>query len=275
MSSRVPPPSIFKFGMFELDVRTGELRKYGLRIRIARPALKVLVKLLQRPGKLFTREELGGELIPSGSCGDLDCSLNKAIYQLRRALGDSASSPRYIETFATQGYRFIPLAENGDQHPAHMRRPPRLNSIAVLPLASEAVEPELGFVGGQVVFRLINKLSSTPRVRVLAYSTVKHYSRKESDPQTIGRNLGVQGVLMGEILRHDENAIFELELIATTDGAHVWGLYIEERWPVASSGGTDRIVEQIVRELQPILAHSRKPVGLDRSKPDEAHPSAA
>lgn len=58
--------------MFKLDVRTGELLKYGLRIRIAQPALKVLVKLLQRPGQLFTREELGRELIPSGSCGDLE-----------------------------------------------------------------------------------------------------------------------------------------------------------------------------------------------------------
>jgi DNA-binding winged helix-turn-helix (wHTH) protein len=259
MNSYIPPASLFRFGVFEFDPRRGELRKYGLKIRIGQQALKLLLLLLQSPGQLVTREELGRGLLPRGNFGDVERNLNKAICQLRQVLGDSASSPRYIETLANQGYRFIPLPESGDPHPAHTCKRRRLNSIAVLPLASEAVEPELGFVGGQVVSRLINKLSGTSRVRVLAYSTVKHYANAKGDPQTIGRNLGVQGVVAGEILCHDQNLIMDLELVDVADGAQLWGMQIARPWAEAANNA-EHIAEQIACELQPILMRDRKPL---------------
>jgi DNA-binding winged helix-turn-helix (wHTH) protein len=267
MSSYIPPASLFRFGVFELDACRGELRKYGLKIRIGKQALKLLLLLLQSPGQMVSRDALSHDLLPRGNFGDVERTLNKAICQLRQVLGDSASSPRYIETLANQGYRFIPLPENSDQHPAHMRRPRRLDSIAVLPLASEAIEPELGFIAGQVVCQLINKVSSTPRVRVLAYNMVKHYNHDQGDPQNQGRKLGVQGVVTGEILRHEQNLIVELELIDVADGAHLWGMQITEPWPEAANKA-GHIAEQIACELQPILEHGRRPLQLSSPRTD-------
>jgi TolB-like protein len=274
MISPVPSPRVFRFGVFELDACRGELRKYGLKIRIGQPSLKLLLKLLQCPGQLLSREELGRQLMPSGGCGDSDCSLNKAICQLRHVLGDSASSPRYIETVANEGYRFIPLPESSSVSPAHGRSPRRLEFIAVLPLVSQTVDPEFEYVGAQVVSRVINRLSRMPEMRVLAHSTVKRYRHTEADPQTVGRTLGVQGIVAGEILRHDDNLIVEMELIDTTDGAHLWGMHVEQPWPVTASG-TEQIAEQIVRDLQPVLAHKRKPLDLHSRNADETHLSAA
>jgi DNA-binding winged helix-turn-helix (wHTH) protein len=267
MSSPVPPARIFRFGVFEFDVRRGELRKYGLKIRIARQPLKLLQTLLQSPGQLLSREELGRQLLPGVTFGDFEGNLNKAICQLRQALGDSASSPRYIETLANQGYRFIPLPEAGSQSPSHERRARKLGFVAVLPLASDASQPELDFLGRQLVCRLIDKLSNAGRLRVLAYGTVKPFVADKGDPQSIGLKLGVQGVVTGEILRHDDRLILELELIDVADGAHVWGLQVVQSWSDAAVNG-ERLAEQIGCELQPVLMHGRKSVQEDSLKTD-------
>jgi DNA-binding winged helix-turn-helix (wHTH) protein len=268
MNPHVSPATVFRFGVFELDARRGELRKYGLKIRIGQQALKLLLALLQSPGQLVSREELGEQLLPAVNFTDFEHSLNKAICQLRQALGDSASSPRYIETIANQGYRFIPLPENESQPPAHAHRRRRFKFIAVLPLAAkELVEPEVGFFASQLVCQLINKLSSTPRLRVLAYNKVKQHADAHADPQSIGRDLGVQGVVAAEILRHDENVTIELELIDVGDGAQFWGMQLAQPWPEAASNA-GQIVDQIVCELQPILALGRNPVQTDPAKQD-------
>lgn len=95
------------FGVFELDLNAGELRKSGMRLRLQGQPLQVLALLLERAGDVVTREELRQSLWPSDTFVDFDHSLNTAINKLRDALGDSASSPRYVETLARRGYRFI------------------------------------------------------------------------------------------------------------------------------------------------------------------------
>src|SRR3954470_18113283 len=97
----------FRFATFELDVHTGELRKSGVRIRLQDQPLKVLVMLLERPGELVTREELKQRLWTESEFGDFDQGINVAIKKLRTALGDSSDNPRFIETLARRGYRFI------------------------------------------------------------------------------------------------------------------------------------------------------------------------
>lgn len=98
---------IFRFGIFEADLKSGELRKNGAKIRLQEQPFQVLAMLLERPGDVVTREELREKLWPADTFVDFDHSLNTAINKLREALGDSASNPRFVETLARRGYRFI------------------------------------------------------------------------------------------------------------------------------------------------------------------------
>jgi TolB-like protein/DNA-binding winged helix-turn-helix (wHTH) protein/Flp pilus assembly protein TadD len=100
-----------RFGVFELDARTGELRRSGRRVALQPQPLEILRALIERPGEVVTREELRRRLWSNGAYVDFDRSLNKAIVKLRDALGDDADSPRYIETLPRHGYRFIPLPQ--------------------------------------------------------------------------------------------------------------------------------------------------------------------
>jgi DNA-binding winged helix-turn-helix (wHTH) protein len=96
-----------RFGIFELDLSAGELRKNGIKLRLQEQPFQVLAMLLEKAGDVVTREELRQKLWPSDTFVDFDHSLNTAVNKVREALGDSASSPRYIETLARRGYRFI------------------------------------------------------------------------------------------------------------------------------------------------------------------------
>jgi cholera toxin transcriptional activator len=98
---------IFRFGPFELDEATGELRKFGIRIKLHAQPVQVLVMLLQRPGELVTREQMRLRLWGDDTIVDFDHGLNTAINKLREALGDSAAQPRHVETIPGRGYRFI------------------------------------------------------------------------------------------------------------------------------------------------------------------------
>ena len=97
----------FRFGVFEIDIRAGELRKHGLRIRLQEQPFQVLAILLEHPGEVVTREELQKKLWPADTFVDFDHGLNKAISKIREALRDSAESPRFVETVARRGYRFL------------------------------------------------------------------------------------------------------------------------------------------------------------------------
>jgi Tol biopolymer transport system component/DNA-binding winged helix-turn-helix (wHTH) protein len=107
MASASPSADLVRFGIFELDRRSGELRKAGARVSLQEQGLQVLMLLLERPGDLVTRDELRQRLWPTGTFGDFDHGLNAVINRLRDTLGDSADSPRFIETLPRRGYRFI------------------------------------------------------------------------------------------------------------------------------------------------------------------------
>src|SRR5919109_545357 len=96
-----------RFGVFEVDLRAAELRKHGVRIKLQEQPFQILSLLLEHPGEVVTREELREKLWPAHTFVDFDRSLNKAMTKLRAALGDSADSPRYVETIPRHGYRFL------------------------------------------------------------------------------------------------------------------------------------------------------------------------
>src|ERR1700736_5874852 len=98
---------IIQFGLFEVDRRAGELRRNGTRVKLQEQPFQILSLLLERPGEGVTREELQGRLWPADPFVDFDHSLNAAVRRLRDALGDSAENPRFVETVARRGYRFL------------------------------------------------------------------------------------------------------------------------------------------------------------------------
>src|SRR5215813_12984503 len=133
------PCPIIRFGVFELDQRTGELRKHGLRIKLKGQPIDVLAMLLERPGDVVTREEMQKRLWPADTFVDFEHSLNAAIKRLRAALGDSADSPRFIETLARRGYRFIaPLSQVPAKPEAPVSKP-----VSAQPAATARRSPKL------------------------------------------------------------------------------------------------------------------------------------
>ena len=100
-------PARVRFGVFEADLRTGELRKNGGLVRLQAQPFRVLALLIERRGDILTRDELRSQLWSADTFVDFDHGLNKAINKIRETLGDSAVSPRFVETVARRGYRFI------------------------------------------------------------------------------------------------------------------------------------------------------------------------
>src|ERR1700675_4372366 len=99
-------------GVFEIDLKAFELRKHGLRLKLAEQPFQILAILLEKPGDIITREELRERLWPGDTFVDFDHGLNNAVMRLREVLGDSPESPRFIETLPRRGYRFIaPIEE--------------------------------------------------------------------------------------------------------------------------------------------------------------------
>jgi cholera toxin transcriptional activator len=110
-AQNMPQPTqsahVIRFGVFEADLRSGELRNQGIKRKLRDQPFQILIMLLERPGEVVTREELRQRLWPADTFVDFDHGLNTAVNKLREALGDSAAAPRYIETLARRGYRFV------------------------------------------------------------------------------------------------------------------------------------------------------------------------
>ena len=133
------PDGQLRFGVFEVDLRAGELHKHGLRVRLQDQPFQVLAMLLEHPGAVVTREELQKRLWPADTFVDFDHGLNKAVNKIRDALGDSAESPRFVETVARRGYRFLAEVKGADATPL---RSPEL-APPPLPTAEFPDRPDL------------------------------------------------------------------------------------------------------------------------------------
>src|ERR1700758_829243 len=129
-----------QFGIYEVDLDEGELRKAGIRIKVQQQPFKVLRALLEHPGQLVTREQLHDRIWPGASFGDFDQAVNVAVAKLRTALGDSADNPRFIETVPRRGYRFIAPVHSEDSS-RNILSPVAANGDEFLPSVVEAVRP--------------------------------------------------------------------------------------------------------------------------------------
>ena len=149
-------PEIARFGAFELNLRTAEFRKNGIRIRLQDQPTKILTMLVDHPGELVTREEIQGRLWPNDTVVDFEYGINSALARLRAALNDSPRDPRYIETLAKRGYRFVaPVVK----HTAPS--PPRDDAPAALPAQESGGEPSSPRTGTRISrYRILERLGS-------------------------------------------------------------------------------------------------------------------
>jgi DNA-binding winged helix-turn-helix (wHTH) protein len=147
------PARRYRFGAFEADAATGELRRQGLRIKLNAQPFQVLLMLLERRGELITREEISRELWPDGTFVDYEHGVNSAINRIREALGDTAGNPRFVETLARRGYRFVAPAERisldespsptSPENPASRKQPTGPAEKQAIPLQPDTRFPRI------------------------------------------------------------------------------------------------------------------------------------
>jgi DNA-binding winged helix-turn-helix (wHTH) protein len=137
------PVRRYRFGVFEADAATGELRRQGIRIKLNAQPFQVLLMLVERPGQLLTREEISGELWPDGTFVDYEHGVNSAVNRIREALGDTAGNPRFIETLARRGYRFVAPVERIGLNEDPLLAPVNDAATTATDEVSATLEPEV------------------------------------------------------------------------------------------------------------------------------------
>lgn len=148
------PARRYRFGAFEADATTGELRRQGIRIKLNAQPFQVLIMLMERRGELLTREEIAGELWPDGTFVDSEHGVNSAVNRIREALGDTASSPRFVETLARRGYRFVAPVERIEPGESLSQPEPETKLHGGI-LASAEELPRISYPVAQTLFVLL------------------------------------------------------------------------------------------------------------------------
>jgi TolB-like protein len=215
MESTRPAPATVRFGVFEIDLRSGELRKQGVRVKLQDRPFRTLQILLEHAGEVVTREELRQRLWPLDTFVDFDHGLNTAVKKLRSALGDSADSPHFIETLSKRGYRFIsPVEERPNGAPAVAAA--AVDSIVVLPFTNLSPDPENEFFADGITEEIINALAQIEQLHVVARSSAFSFKGKHIDPRIIGERLNVRTVLEGSVRRADNRLRITVQKLCPT-----------------------------------------------------------
>jgi adenylate cyclase len=207
------PSRVIKFGPFEVNLEDAELRKSGMRQKLVGQPFEVLRVLLERPQELVTREQLQQRIWPKDTFVDYDLALKKAVNRIREVLGDSAESPRFIETIPRQGYRFIANIETEASEQA---------SIAVLPFINMSADPENEFFADGITEEIINVLSQMEQLHVAARTSCFFFKGKHADMLQIGEQLNVQTVLEGSVRKAGDYLRITAQLVNVADGYHLW-----------------------------------------------------
>lgn len=260
-------PRAVRFGLFEVDVRAGELRKNGVKIKLQDQPLQVLVTLLQHAGDVVTREELRRELWPTDTFVDFETGLNTAVKKLRDALGDSADNPIFVETLARRGYRFkapvekpavppptvpLPSAIQPPSATPASRRPyllvagvalavlllaaawnwaghrrqtggdAAIESLAVLPLENLSRDPEQEYFSEGMTDELTTQLSKIGAVRVVSRTSAMRYKGTNKSLPEIARELNVDGVIEGSVMRSGQRVRITVQLIQGRTDQYRW-----------------------------------------------------
>ena len=318
---------IVRFGTFEADLESRELRKGGARIKVHGQPFEVLAMLLERPGEVVPREELRQRLWSTDTFVDFDAGLNTAINRLREALGDSAENPRFIETLPRRGYRFIapvqaessrPLTADGSSYESpsevvqtavptrariHGRRvkvlvlglaavvlllavlsmtgvrarlfghpsAPHIESLAVLPLANLSGDPSQDFFADGMTEALITDLGKISALRVISRTSVVQYKGTKKPLPEIARELHVDGLVEGTVLRSGNHLRITANLLQASPEKHLWAeSYESDIGDVLTLEG--QVAQAIAREIQAKLTpEEQKLLGTTRPVDPQAH----
>jgi len=241
--------TIVRFGEFELDQDAKELRRKGSKIRLQDQPLQILQILLEQPGKLVPREELQRRIWPSDTFVDFDHGINNAIKRLREALGDTAESPRYIETQPRRGYRFL----NGVATTS-----PEI-SIAVLPFLSLSADPENEIFADGMSEEIISSLAQIKNLHVTARTSSFSFKGKHVDLRIIGEQLNVRTVLEGSVRKSGNRLRITAQLVNAADGYHLWSeTYDREMKDVFAI--QEEIAKSIAKRLEVTLDSKQQPL---------------
>jgi TolB-like protein/DNA-binding winged helix-turn-helix (wHTH) protein/Tfp pilus assembly protein PilF len=261
MQATTPPTDIFHFGIFQLDLRAGELHKAGVKVKLQDQPLRVLALLLERAGQVVTREELRQRVWAGNVYVDFDQGLNNAIKKVREALGDSADSPRLIETVARHGYRFIapvsavPARVAGPRLRFGLRtvrngiligltvallaavgywawqgsgKPVAPSSakviLAVLPFDNLSGDPDQEYFSDGLTEEMIAQLGklNPDRLGVIARGTVAKYKRSSLAVNQIGRELHADYLVQGSVRRVPGRVRITVHLIQVPEQIDRW-----------------------------------------------------
>ena len=256
-----------RFGNFELDLASGELRGNGRKVALQDQPAQILCHLVSNRGEVVTREELRRAIWTEDTFVDFDAALNVAINKVRQALNDSASTPRFIETIPKRGYRFLADVHSVNSSEAPAAAPPRVTSallptrwrwIAALVLAlalpavwsgarvehvssaprSLAVLPFRPLIADTrdealqvgLAEAVIVRLGHLKQLRVPSINAVQHYVKLEPDPRKAGRDLGVEAVLDGSLQRLNGNVRLSARLLDVKKGTTLWAQQWDFPW---------------------------------------------
>ena len=280
MPATAPASRVLRFGAFELNIATGELRKHGIKLKLRPQAARILVLLATRPGEVVTRERLKDEIWGRDFFVDFEHGLNLCINQIRGALGDDANKPRYVETLPRYGYRFVarleePVADSPsspvgpapeiprprpiEPHGAdpagltlsrrwlvggvalaalaailllvfvglhQLRRrgtqPPRIQSLAVLPLENLSRDAEQEYFADGMTDELITNLARIHALRVISRNSIMQYKNKHKPPPQIARELNIDAIVEGTVTRSGNRVRITAQLIDARSDRHLW-----------------------------------------------------
>ena len=274
-----------RFGPFELDCRTGELRRDGNPLKLQPQPSKVLAILACRAGETVSRQELSKLVWGSDTFVDFEQGLNFAIRQIRSVLEDEAEHPRYLETIPKRGYRFIAAVEDVPREvlpqPSQSSRsgrrarfyyalafasvivaaigivlifgayqfsPRRIESIAVLPLRNLSADTEYEYFSEGMTDELITHLAKINRLRVISHTSVNRYADTKLAVREIAKELGVDAVIEGTVLRSGNRVRITAQLIDGRTDRHLWAeSYERDVHDVLAL--QDDVSQQIVHEV--------------------------
>lgn len=234
---------IYKFGPFRLDTKEHVLLRGSEPVPLTLKSFKTLLVLVENSGHVVERSSLVEQVWPNTFVEE--ANLTQQVFTLRKVLGTDQNGRQYIETVPKLGYRFAATVnkvpdeasnlEDKNQAEARITKDTithlgkTVDSIAVLPLAHVSNDSDTEHLSDGITESIINNLSQLPQLRVMALSTVFQYKNIEVDPQKIGRDLYVQAVMTGKIIKLGDRLIFRVELVDVTDGSQLWGKQYKRR----------------------------------------------
>jgi TolB-like protein len=218
--TEIPGSKHIRFGLFDVDLRSGELLRQGIKIKLQEQPFQVLVMLLERPGEIVSREEIQQRLWPSTNV-DFETNLNAALKRLRDALDDSADNPRFVETVRGRGYRFIAAAgrpPNAVESGARAVDP----SIAVLPFRDRSPLVNQEYFCDGITEELTDALTKVENLRVVSRISAFQYKNKTDDVRKIGSELNVGTLLEGSLQKTEDRLRIKARLTSVKDGGQLW-----------------------------------------------------